>query len=702
MAAIISALEDAAVDEAELGESRRFSGGFQNRQEFGLDLLDKEFGSELRSAQTVSQLLDRVRHETSELEEQVLTVSSSVPPKVSWCLSEAEEVGCSLEELLQRQRGVSSSLHEHLQGTKLWMDGLDETFNRVDFMDKSLRYLKCLHYMGELSATVQQCLMINSVGDAIRAVKNMAALDCGLNQSGCSHLQDFLRKTLSFWHNIIKEQLTSDFENVLTHLHWPIVSTCQPSTPVANSQEVSSRLEEVVTQLHALQTSDNLVSQRGQSLSSDQVLSSATPQLQDPPLCLPVQIMLQPLRKRFRYHFCGNRQTNSLSKPEWYLTQVLIWMGSSSDFLNEKIQPVLDQAGAAVSARPSDLVDNLCLFLDFAFASPYRSVSLLKCPVTTRKISVSSDQRYQALPSSSAQLKFLELQRELVDDFRIRLTQVMKEESRFPLGVRYCAILNAVNYISTILRDWGDNVFFLQLQQAAVSLGEQEVVGGLEMMEVGRLASLEGSLFDGLLSLLDRLKGDMLGRLLDFLMRDIAEKAKPYCHERWLSAPSQQDQLTSSLSSSACPMMLCVRDRLLNLHQALSLPLFQLTWQGLAERLDSFLYREVILANHFSDSGAAQLHFDMSRNLFPLFGHYCRRPENFFKHVKEACIVLCLNVGSAILLKNLLKRSTQEPGDQDRAGESSPESALNEMGVYCLAPCDVMILINLRASLPQI
>lgn len=34
----------------------------------------------------------------------------------------------------------------------------------------------------------------------------------------------------------------------------------------------------------------------------------------------------------------------------------------------------------------------------------------------------------------------------------------MKEESRFPLGVRYCAILNAVNYISTILRDWGDNV----------------------------------------------------------------------------------------------------------------------------------------------------------------------------------------------------------------------------------------------------
>lgn len=36
--------------------------------------------------------------------------------------------------------------------------------------------------------------------------------------------------------------------------------------------------------------------------------------------------------------------------------------------------------------------------------------------------------------------------------------QVMKEESRYPLSPRYCAILNAVSYISTILTDWGDNV----------------------------------------------------------------------------------------------------------------------------------------------------------------------------------------------------------------------------------------------------
>lgn len=62
---------------------------------------------------------------------------------------------------------------------------------------------------------------------------------------------------------------------------------------------------------------------------------------------------------------------------------------------------------------------------------------------------------------------------------------------------------------------------------------------------------------------------------------------------RWLLLPSQHDQSTMSLSSSACPMMLCVRDRLLNLHQNLSLSLFQKAWQGLAERIDNFLYQDV-------------------------------------------------------------------------------------------------------------
>ncbi|XP_034434244.1 RAD50-interacting protein 1 isoform X1 [Hippoglossus hippoglossus] len=771
--------------------SRRGSGSCSaesgGAEDFALGFLQKEVGSDLKSLKNVSNLLQTLTEENNVLEKQVLTVSSAVPPKVSAALSAAEDAICSLDGLQQRERLISNMLHQHLQGAQPWMDNLSQVLNQVDTIERHMKYLRCLQHIEELSAAVQQCLMTSSVWEAIRAVDSMAALDAGLSQSGCTHLQDFLRETLHFWHKILKDRLTSDFEKVLTQLHWPIISPpTQSLTPTANGQEISSQLELLVTQLLALQTSDDIISQmalasgRGVA-SAPPASSSSTPSPQAPPLCLPIQIMLLPLSRRFRYHFYGNRQTNSPGKPEWYLTQVLMWMGNSSTFMDEKIQPILDRAGAAISARvelwrgllslvqekvasdasrllyddvllshlveevlqfekelrsnqsyPAGLPGLLHLLLDDAvlqkwltverkmavekmdamlsaegaWSSQYKDISDMDelkapdCAETFMTLLQVITERYRALPCHSAQLKFLGLQRELVDDFRIRLTQVMKEESRCPLGARYCAILNAVNYISTILGDWGDNVFFLQLQQAAVSLGDEAVLGGLGVMELGRLASLEGSLFEGLLALLDRLKGDMMGRLLEWTMREITEKAKQYSHDRWLSLPSPHDQSTMSLSSSACPMMLCVRDRLLNLHQVLSLTLFQLAWQGLADRLDNFLYQDVILSNHFSDGGAAQLQFDMTRNLFPLFGHYCKRPENFFKHVKEACIILCLNVGSAILLRNLLKESEEETKDWAGAEDPPPESALNELGVYCLAPCDVLILLNLRASWP--
>lgn len=65
-----------------------------------------------------------------------------------------------------------------------------------------------------------------------------------------------------------------------------------------------------------------------------------------------------------------------------------------------------------------------------------------------------------------------------------------------------------------------------------MSVGE-EILGPLGALETGRLASLEGSLFEALLALLERLRGDMLGRLLDAVMRDVKEKAQSYCKDRY-------------------------------------------------------------------------------------------------------------------------------------------------------------------------
>uniref|UniRef100_U3DSR4 RAD50-interacting protein 1 n=1 Tax=Callithrix jacchus TaxID=9483 RepID=U3DSR4_CALJA len=730
--------------------------------------IEKEVGNDLKSLKKLDKLIEQMTESKMQLEEQVLTISSEIPKRIQSALKNAEESKQFLNQFLEQETHLFSAINSHLLTAQPWMDDLGAMISQIEEIERHLAYLKWISQIEELSDNIQQYLMTNNVPEAASTLVSMAELDIKLQESSCTHLLGFMRATVKFWHKILKDKLTSDFEEILAQLHWPIIAPPQSQTVglsrPASAPETYSYLETLFCQLLKLQTSDELLTEPKQLPEKYSLPAS-------PSVILPIQIMLTPLQKRFRYHFRGNRQTNVLSKPEWYLAQVLMWIGNHTQFLDEKIQPILDKVGCLVNARLEfsrglmmlvleklatdipcllyddnlfcHLVDEVLLFerelhsvhgypgtfvscmhifseetcfqrwltverkfalqkmdsmlsSEAAWVSQYKDITdvdemkVPDCAETFMTLLLVITDRYKNLPTASRKLQFLELQKDLVDDFRIRLTQVMKEETRASLGFRYCAILNAVNYISTVLADWADNVFFLQLQQAALEVFAEN--NTLSKLQLGQLASMESSVFDDMINLLERLKHDMLTRQVDHVFRDVKDAAKLYKKERWLSLPSQSEQAVMSLSSSACPLLLTLRDHLLQLERQLCFSLFKMFWQMLVEKLDVYIYQEIILANHFNEGGAAQLQFDMTRNLFPLFSHYCKRPENYFKHIKEACIVLNLNVGSALLLKDVL---------QSASGQLPATAALNEVGIYKLAQQDVEILLNLRTNWPN-
>uniref|UniRef100_A0A8C6AZF2 RAD50-interacting protein 1 n=2 Tax=Odontoceti TaxID=9722 RepID=A0A8C6AZF2_MONMO len=730
--------------------------------------IEKEVGNDLKSLKKLDKLIEQMTESKMQLEEQVLTVSSEIPKRIQSALKNAEESKQFLNHFLEQESHLFSSINSHLLTAQPWIEDLGAMINQIEEIERHLAYLKWISQIEELSDNIQQYLMTNNVPEAASTLVFMAELDIKLQESSCTHLLGFMRATVKFWHKILKDKLTSDFEEILAQLHWPFIAPPQSQTVgisrPASAPEIYSNLETLFCQLLKLQTSDELLTETKQLPEKYSLPASPT-------VILPIQIMLTPLQKRFRYHFRGNRQTNVISKPEWYLAQVLMWIGNHTQFLDEKIQPILDKVGSSVNARLEfsrglmmlvleklaadipcllyddslfcHLVDEVLLFerelhsvhgypstfancmhilseetcfqrwltverkfalqkmdsmlsSEAAWISQYKDITdvdemkVPDCAETFMTLLLVITDRYKNLPTASRKLQFLELQKDLVDDFRIRLTQVMKEETRASLGFRYCAILNAVNYISTVLADWADNVFFLQLQQAALEVFAEN--NTLSKLQLGQLASMESSVFDDMINLLERLKHDMLTRQVDHVFREVKDAAKLYKKERWLSLPSQSEQAVMSLSSSACPLLLTLRDRLLQLEQQLCFSLFKIFWQMLVEKLDIYIYQEIILANHFNEGGAAQLHFDMTRNLFPLFSHYCKRPENYFKHVKEACIVLNLNTGCALLLRDVL---------QSTSGQPPATAALNEVGIYKLAQQDVEILLNLRTNWPN-
>nr|XP_058930485.1 RAD50-interacting protein 1 isoform X3 [Kogia breviceps] len=693
--------------------------------------IEKEVGNDLKSLKKLDKLIEQMTESQMQLEEQVLTVSSEIPKRIQSALKNAEESKQFLNHFLEQESRLFSSIHSHLLTAQPWIEDLGAMINQIEEIERHLAYLKWISQIEELSDNIQQYLMTNNVPEAASTLVSMAELDIKLQESSCTHLLGFMRATVKFWHKILKDKLTSDFEEILAQLHWPFIAPPQSQTVgiirPASAPEIYSNLETLFCQLLKLQTSDELLTEPKQLPEKYSLPVS-------PSVILPIQIMLTPLQKRFRYHFRGNRQTNVISKLEFSRGLMMLVLEKlaadipcllyDDSLFCHLVDEVLlfERELHSVHGYPSTfancmhiLSEETCfqrwltverkfalqkmdsmLSSEAAWISQYKDITdvdemkVPDCAETFMTLLLVITDRYKNLPAASRKLQFLELQKDLVDDFRIRLTQVMKEETRASLGFRYCAILNAVNYISTVLADWADNVFFLQLQQAALEVFAEN--NTLSKLQLGQLASMESSVFDDMINLLERLKHDMLTRQVDHVFREVKDAAKLYKKERWLSLPSQSEQAVMSLSSSACPLLLALRDRLLQLEQQLCFSLFKIFWQMLVEKLDIYIYQEIILANHFNEGGAAQLHFDMTRNLFPLFSHYCKRPENYFKHVKEACIVLNLNTGSALLLRDVL---------QSTSGQPPATAALNEVGIYKLAQQDVEILLNLRTNWPN-
>lgn len=68
-----------------------------------------------------------------------------------------------------------------------------------------------------------------------------------------------------------------------------------------------------------------------------------------------------------------------------------------------------------------------------------------------------------------------------------------------------------------------------------------------------------------------------------------------------------------------------------NLENDLSMNLFIITLRLIAHHLDDFFIDSMVMNTKFSVGGASQFQYDMTRNLFPLFGQYVRRSDLLFK-----------------------------------------------------------------------
>ncbi|KAF5269578.1 hypothetical protein FQR65_LT05916 [Abscondita terminalis] len=665
--------------------------------------------------------------------------------KANGALQDSEYIGEQTETIL-------NEVEDYVEEVNNVKEELDKHFLQLNIINSIYQYTKVVKCIDSLGEELDIHLENKDDEQCTTAFANLTEIGRHLVNTPALHLRKHLQESVAYWHNILKIKFSKEFTQILAVVNWPFVSNNSFNEDCL-TEAVRKKLYSVTEHLLQIDLPEELVPAQQGIFSGFQHLS------------LPVQLLIEPLKKRFLFHFYGSRKTNRIDKPEWYFTKVLTWIRDHTDFVEKWIQPVVDKMGLfyidvkvelmrglvqlAIEKLNTELFDmqideftfSHCidealgfdkeLKINYSYPNSQPSVFfvLTQAPIFVKWLAMekkfalekmdamlsdtSNDyilvppsenddfkimpagevfitllqtitERYESLPQPGHRLQFLDLQLELLDDFRVRLLQLVSSEDSN--NCRIAIIGNTTFYIENVLVDWGQMLHFLNLyyyrNQSATPDSRK-----FSSADVDNLLAVvdTDTVFNETLSMYRHVKIDLLFTLVDCVITKVKYKSKQYISDSWSRMERVKDMRSHSLTPSACPIFEVLASSLHELEKYLTGRLFTIVWRIVAKQLDTLLYEKLVLSNRFNEGGAEQLKFDVTRNLLPLFAQYTDKPHVYCSYLHDACILLTIAKGSALLLKNHLVSLEGATGVEDKRGQ-----ALKEIGIISMQPHETL------------
>ena len=139
------------------------------------------------------------------------------------------------------------------------------------------------------------------------------------------HVVDHVEKATDELWAQMKNAFGSGFEATLEKMNWPGKEMCMTS-------ELAQEWSQGVVRLLELQRPE---------LAEYEANHNNASASRDPLILLPLEVMTRPLELRFKYHFEGDRPTNQLQKPEFFLQHIEGLLNTYEGFLSAYLQPIL-------------------------------------------------------------------------------------------------------------------------------------------------------------------------------------------------------------------------------------------------------------------------------------------------------------------------------------------------------------------------
>ncbi|XP_054165500.1 RAD50-interacting protein 1-like [Oppia nitens] len=538
-------------------------------------------------------------------------------------------------------------------------------------------------------------------------------------------MKNYLYDIIIYWKPIILTKLRQRFADTFESIDWPLINTNKLQN--RSKSQSSEAINTFLLYFNSL-------------LIFDIQCKRLSPQITtESEIVLPIDVMVTPLKKRFQYHFMETKsKLNRPEKPEWYLSQTLVWIRQNNNFLCETIDPLLLDMKSATDLVPakfqlisgllecvttklkSDLpslvyddklfthtVDEVLIFnrelleIESNIIQVFPNCNLMNVfssePFFTRILSLerkkstefvelildsksawneicgpegndelkicecgdnfvlmlqSVTNRCSFFTNESLKYAFIKLQLEMLDDFRLRLIQLLHTSDKsWPLSQRYFAIINTINYLIFVLNEWKILPFYVQISE---------------------IYSPNETVFDQIIGLLQHVLNESIQQIKDLFLDQLKTGLQTYASIKWFCLKL----FDNSLSSSASQLLHFISTNLVSLQKSLSISLFDKISQEMAQQLSRILVEDLVLENSFNDFGAKQLDYDITVGFLSLFRLYLSRPNAEFGPLIDAVKLVNIEKGTYLLLKEILS---------DRNKTNEAKMALKEMSVTMIS-----------------
>ncbi|XP_066913727.1 RAD50-interacting protein 1-like [Clytia hemisphaerica] len=714
------------------------------------NLFDELFSEDYESLKNVDQVfIDYQKQETSlktAIEESEVKTEGDLNNLSETCTSTLQE----LESISEQITSLLTQYQTHIDTVTKPKDELESKVIQNEQLEQEICYKLWVDKIQSQSSAVKKSINSSDIKNAVDQHYILYQICAALQSSACGNLRNFSYDVCEKLYQELRASIESKLSVLLTTMKFPFANGV--SAPVFNQKE------ETEEQFKNLLT----IAVKLQSLSIDSKYSLVTLLLTDP------------FKKRFHFHFYGDRHTNNVEKPEWFLTQILNWKRDHMQFIEGYINPLLKECTKDEEFSLKDefleilldlceeklrktlkqcldddvllahLIDETMVFdKELQLLTPGQPemncikvlleeenlkhwidlekklameviTDLIEKPnnwqpkfsdvvVIEKKLSFYVPKcveefvtmvsmmmnRYENISERSSQKLFMVVLNDTINSFVLEMKQKASVEHIRPESQAYCSIMNGAFYLHHILTEWSSDIRFLSILIDGDTKDSNESDNEAEEEEdIARP-------FDTEIQTLEKFLDELIDWLIKYMTDGLKNKLKPYKAESWHSLPRIKDYVIPTLSSGACSLMLFIKEHLHSLEEKCYHDVFDKIWREFCYSIDELLFTEIVCECHFNEGGASQLQFDIKKNLYVLFGQYTLRVENYFKRLRESCILLNLLAGSALLIKERLKVSTAENSDEI-------QDILEEHDIHVLSFEHVNRIIHSRVDWPKV